>query len=102
LPPEPGFARREARLRRRRRKRKEGGPWGKHGFPHDQLSPRQPGEKPGEETAAWPANRGLAARLTLYPGAVAGGAGAVAWLPVDGHVQARYRRWTTFVHAFST
>jgi hypothetical protein len=34
LRPKAGFAGREARLGRPVRGEKEGGPWGKHGFPH--------------------------------------------------------------------
>ena len=33
LPPEPGFARREAKRQKEKRNEEEGGIWGKHGFP---------------------------------------------------------------------
>jgi hypothetical protein len=42
LPPEPGFARREAKLQPQESSEEKGGSWGKHGFPHDDPMSSQP------------------------------------------------------------
>src|SRR5207248_5320097 len=103
-PPEPGFARREAKRESQKRSEEEGGTWGKHGFPHEAEPARRSRAAKAEKEGFEPSRQGfsppnaLAGRRLQPLGHFSGGAKGTARLfllqsksPFRG-MAARHRR----------